>query len=110
MKYSKITSKKKNKAINCNVSKKIRKKYNTKSISIKVGDRVRITKGSFKGHYGKIIEVCTKRNVAYIENVTHIKKKNSLIYIPVSFSNITIIDLFIEKKRKLIFKNHNNYN
>ncbi|AEA38789.1 60S ribosomal protein L26 (nucleomorph) [Cryptomonas paramecium] len=75
MKYSKITTKTKNRAINCNVSKKIRKKYNTKSILIKVGDRVRITKGSFKGHSGKIIEICTKRNFVYIENVTHVKKK-----------------------------------
>ncbi|RLF98976.1 MAG: 50S ribosomal protein L24, partial [Candidatus Wolframiiraptor sp.] len=61
------------KLMSAHLSPELREKYGRRSFSIRVGDRVKILCGEFKGVEGKVTGVDRKRQRVMVENVT-IKK------------------------------------
>ncbi|MBI2548924.1 50S ribosomal protein L24 [Candidatus Woesearchaeota archaeon] len=92
----------KGKFLNSPLSKELRKKYQKRSFRVKKGDRVRVTRGQFKGHTGKIERVDVKRTKLYIEKLDVTKKDGSKTFYPIHPSKVMILDLNLDdQKRKL---------
>ena len=95
----------KKKFISVNLSKNLRKDHGIRNIPVRKGDSVKIMRGKFKGKTGKIIEVNLKKSLVAIENVQVKKQDGSKVNTFVRPSNLQIIELNLEdRKRKIIRK------
>lgn len=93
------------KFMSVNLSKELRKKYNRRNIPIRKGDTVRIMKGQFRKHRGKVSKVDLRKIKVYVEGAEMIKKDGSKVLYPISPSNLQLLELFLEdKKRKKILE------
>ncbi len=90
----------KHKMLGGGLSKELRKKYQKRSIPLRKGDNVKITTGTFKGKKGKISIVNTKKMIVYIEGVQKTRKDGTKVNIPLHPSNLIIIDLNLEDKKR----------
>ena len=99
----------KHKFLSAHLSKELMKKYGTRNIPVKKGDTVKVARGQFKSHTGKIQRVLLKNSKVHIEGVELIKKDGSKVYYPVHASNLIITILNLEdKKRQKILKRSSN--
>jgi large subunit ribosomal protein L24 len=94
----------KRRMISSELSKELREKHKIRSISLRTGDEVKITKGKFKGKQGKISRVNTKKMKVYIEGIQVKKQDGSKASIPLKAPNLEIINLNLEDKKRLIKK------
>ncbi|OYT42864.1 MAG: 50S ribosomal protein L24 [Candidatus Aenigmarchaeota archaeon ex4484_56] len=96
------------KFIHANLSEELRKKYNRRSMPVRVDDNVKIMRGSFKGKIAKITKVNLKTLKVYLEGIVRKKADGREVQIPISPSNLQIISLSLEdKKREKIIKRKN---
>ena len=61
-------------------------------------------RGKFNKKEGKVIEVLTKQSKVYIENVQAKKQDGSKVNIPFRPSNLQIIELYSEDKKRFSTK------
>jgi len=90
----------KRKLLGVNLSKTLRDKQKIRSIVVRKGDKVKIMRGKEKGKEGKVIEVKTKLLKIYIEGLQRKKQDGSKVNIPVRASNLQIIELNMEDKKR----------
>ncbi len=88
------------KFLGATLSKELREKYSTRSIRIRTGDKVRIIRGAHKGKEGKIESVDVKKTRIYISKVEVNKKDGSKAQVPIHPSNVMIIELNLEDKKR----------
>ena len=93
----------KNKFISSNLSKDLRKKYG-RNLPIRKGDNVKIMRGEFKGKKGKVTKVLLKLSKIIVEGIQIKKKDGSKVDIKLEPSNLQIIELNMEDKRRLKLK------
>lgn len=87
------------------LSPSLRKELGIKRLPVKVGDVVRIVRGDWKGHEGKVVKANLKRVRVYVEGVTLKKADGSEAYYPIHPSNLMIIKLGeIDPVRQKIIK------
>jgi len=93
------------KFVSSNLSKELRKKYGKRSLPLRKGDLVKIMRGKFRSKKGKIIGVKLKTQKIEIEGI-HVKKQDgSKVNVPLKPSNLQIIELNLEdKKRNKVLK------
>ena len=91
----------KRKMLSANLSKELRKKYSTRNTVVKKGDKVKIMRGKFKKKEGKIMDVYIKSGKITIEGIIKKKLDGSSVNAPMKASNLQIITLNLEKKRKI---------
>jgi len=89
------------KLFNAPLSDELRQKLGVKRLPVRQGDTVRIMRGEFKGHEGKIVEVDLKRVRVFIEGVQRKKADGSPVYIPIHPSKVMIIKADLSDKRRL---------
>ena len=75
------------------LNKELREKHKKRSTSVRVGDKVKVTSGSFKGSLGKVTRVDNKREFLFIEGVERQKLDGSKFLAPIRASNTEIIEL-----------------
>ena len=87
--------------LNAPLSKELRKKYNTRSIRVRNGDRVMVTRGQFKGKSGVVNNVDVARSKIYVDGVELSKKDGSKVPYPIHPSNVVIsaVSTDADKKR-----------
>ncbi len=90
----------KGKFLSVNLSKEIRKKYNRRSARVKKGDKVKIMRGQFSGKTNKVDRVDMKKCKVYVTGIETIKKDGSKTAYPLEPSNLQIIDLNMDDKRR----------
>ncbi len=94
----------KKKLVSVNLTKELRKKYNKRNIPVRKGDVVKIKRGKFKGSQGKILEVKTKKQKVTVEGI-HVKKMDgSKANVNLQPSNLQIVELNSEDKKRLKIK------
>jgi large subunit ribosomal protein L26e len=71
-----------------------------RSIPIRVGDYVTITRGSQKGREGKVTSSYRLKFVIYIEKVSRDKSNGQSVPIPIAPSNVVITKLHMDKDRE----------
>jgi len=82
------------------LSKELREKYKTRSLSVRRGDEVEIMRGGFKKRKGKISRLDLKKYKIYIEGVTRKRTDGTERQVPIHPSNLRIINLNLEDKRR----------
>jgi len=98
----------KRKFVSSHLSKELIKKYSTRNIPTIKGDKVKVTRGIFKGKIGKIEKVLIKKTRVYIENCQMAKNDGTKAYYPIHPSNLIITELNLtdnKRKEKLEKKN-----
>ena len=89
--------------LHATLSRDLRKKYGKRAIRVRKGDKVKIMRGSFSGHTGKVVEVNMKKCRIKTEGVTVRKADGSEVLVPIHPSNVMIIELGkIDKVREKI--------
>lgn len=86
--------------LSSHLSKDLMKKYGKRNIPVRKGDTVKIVRGQFKNHMGKIEKVFLKKTRVYVEGAETIKKDGSKISYPLHPSNLIITTLNLEDKER----------
>lgn len=92
---------KKRKLLSVNLSKELRKKYETRNIVVRKDDKIKIMRGKHKGKQGKVTKVNTKLQKIFIENLQVKKQDGSMANIPFRPSNLQIVELYMEDKKRI---------
>src|SRR3989344_2516287 len=93
-----------NKFLTAPVSKELIKSHNIKKIPVRSGDKVKVMVGQNKGFEGKVERVDSKKSKVYIEKLKIPKKDGSEVAIPVHASNLLIISLNLDDKKRITKK------
>ena len=91
----------KRKLLSVNLSKELRKRFSKRNIVVRKGDTVKIMRGKFKTKSGKIIEVNVKTSKVKIEGIMVKKQDGSKVNIKMRPSNLQIIELNLEDKKRM---------
>ena len=87
--------------LNSHLSKELREKYNKRSLRVKKDDKVKIMRGTHKNKTGKVEKVSVKHSKVYITGIESIKRDGAKTQYPIKPSNLMIIELNLnDKKRK----------
>nr|AJS11625.1 50S ribosomal protein L24P [uncultured archaeon] len=90
----------KKKFVSVNLSKELRKKYGKRNIPVKKGDSVKIMNGKFKDKQGKVTKVNLNKSKIIIEGLQIKKQDGSKVNIYLQPSNMQIIELNLEDKKR----------
>uniref|UniRef100_A0A7C2SK52 Large ribosomal subunit protein uL24 n=1 Tax=Archaeoglobus fulgidus TaxID=2234 RepID=A0A7C2SK52_ARCFL len=103
--YRTIKLHERHKLLHATLSEELRKKYGKRAIRVRKGDKVRIMRGQFAGHEGRVIEVDMKRCRIKVDGATVTKADGTEVAVPIHPSNVMIIDLGkIDEVRKKILE------
>ena len=80
------------------LSKEFKKKYGKRSIGLRKGDKVKIVRGDFRKHEGKIERIDVKKTEVFIAGIEATKKDGTKKLIPLNPSNLIIIELNLDDK------------
>lgn len=89
------------KLLSAKLSKDLQQKYGIKRLPVRAGDVVRIMRGDFAGHEGKVVKVDLKRARIFIEGVQIKKADKTPVYYPVHPSKVMIVKLDVSDKYRL---------
>ena len=91
----------KKKLMSVNLSKELRKKHGKRNIPLRKGDTVRVMRGKFEKKQGKVTEVKLKTSKVIIEGIQVKKQDGSKVNVRLRPSNLQIIELNMEDKKRL---------
>ena len=86
--------------LNSNLSEELRKKYGKRSLRVKIGDKVKIMRGSFRKKEGKVEEVDVKNLKVYVSKIETQKRDGSKSRVPMDPSNLQITELNMDDKNR----------
>jgi large subunit ribosomal protein L24 len=86
--------------LSVNLSKELRKKYGTRNIKVRTGDKVKILRGNFKGKEGAVTEIDMKSSKVYVAKIETSKREGAKARVPQNPSNLQIIDLILDDKKR----------
>ncbi|MCK4669731.1 MAG: 50S ribosomal protein L24 [Nanoarchaeota archaeon] len=89
------------KFMTANLTKPLREKHKKRSVPVRVGDRVKILRGQFKGHEAKIERVDVKNSKVYLEKIRITKRDGSETSYPIHASNLQIVTMVMDDKNRL---------
>lgn len=90
---------------NALLSPELRKELGIKRLIVRKGDVVKIMRGDWKGHEGKVVKVDLKRVRIHIEGVTIKKADGTEVFYPIHPSNVMIVKLGeVDEVRKRIIE------
>ena len=94
----------KQKLMRAPLSKELRKKYNKRSLTLRVGDTIKVVTGQFKGVMGKIDTIDYNKNKIKLTGAELVKSNGQLVKYPIDPSNVTIItpDLSDKKRKEIL--------
>jgi large subunit ribosomal protein L24 len=91
----------KGKFLTSHVVKDLAKKHGTKSMRVRVGDKVRVMRGQFKNREGKVERVDVKTSKVFINKIDFLKKDGATrVAYPVDASNLMIVEFDTSDKRR----------
>ena len=86
--------------MHAHLSKELRKKYNRRNLGLKKGDTVKIVRGQFKKHTGKVDRIDLKKTRVYVTGTEITKKDGTKTTYPIHPSNLIINELNIDDKMR----------
>ncbi len=82
------------------LSEELRKKHKKRSFPVRKKDKVKILRGQFKGIMGEIEEVNLKKYKVYVKGAEIDRGEGRKIRYPISPSNLIILTLNLDDKRR----------
>lgn len=92
---------KKRRMLSVNLSKDLRAKHGIRNAVIRKGDKVKVLRGKLKGKEAKVSKVLTKLTKVYLEGIQVKKQDGSMADIPLRPSNLQIVDLVVDDKKRI---------
>ncbi len=94
------------KMMKAHLSTALYEKYGMRNLVVRKGDIVRVMRGKFKGHEGKVVEVNLKKMKIAVEGVTIRRTDNKSVQFWLDPSNVEIIklDLSDPKRKEKIYR------
>lgn len=92
---------KRGKHLSATLSRDLREKLGTRSLPLRVGDKVKVLRGDFKDHEGKILDVDYNGYKVTIEEVTLSKPDGNAVFLPVDPSNVMITKADLDDERRI---------
>lgn len=92
---------KRQKLVSAPLSPELREKYGVRSLPVRKGDTVRVLRGTWAGHEGKVVRVDLRRARIYIDGITVRKADGTPRFYPVHPSKVMIISLDTGDKRRM---------
>ena len=86
--------------IRSHLSRELKSKYNRRSFGLRKGDKVKIVRGQFKKHEGKVERIDTKNERLYINGAEIVKKDGTKVNYPVNPSNVVITELNLDDRMR----------
>ena len=95
---------KRQKLMSAPLSPELREKYGVRNLPVRVGDKVRVMRGDFKGHEGKVVKVDLKRYRIYVDGVVIKKASGETVFRPLHPSKVMIVELDLKDpwRKKII--------
>ena len=90
----------KQKLVHSHLSKDLRAKYGKRNASVRKGDKVKIMRGQFKKHEGKVERLDVKKSLVFVSGVELTKKDGTKKLLPSHPSNLMIIELNLDDKTR----------
>ena len=91
----------KQKMMSSHLSEKLYERYGMRNVVVRKGDIIRVMRGRFKGHEGKVVEVNLKKMKIAVEGVTIRRTDNKSVQFWLDASKVEIIKLDLsDPKRK----------
>ncbi|NQU98363.1 50S ribosomal protein L24 [Candidatus Woesearchaeota archaeon] len=91
----------KGKLLGVHLSKELKKKHGKRSIRLRVGDKVKLLRGSHKGEEQKVERINIKNQKVYLEKIEFTKKDGSKSTRPFHPSNMVITSLNTDDKKRM---------
>ncbi len=88
----------KKKFMRAHLSKDLRKKYGKRSTGIRKGDRVKIIRGEFKKHEGKVEKIELRNAKVFVSGVETTKKDGTKKLLPLEPSCLALTELNLDDK------------
>ncbi|MEO3992891.1 MAG: 50S ribosomal protein L24 [Desulfurococcaceae archaeon TW002] len=82
------------------LSRELREELGIKRIYVRAGDTVKIVRGDWKGHEGKVVKVDYEDIALHVEGVTIKKADGTPVYYPIHPSKVVIIKLDLSDKKR----------
>ena len=82
------------------LSPELFEKYKTRSMQVRKGDTVTITRGNFAGIEGKVTMVNYKKIILHVDGVTREKIDGTPVAVPIHPSKVAIKNLILDDKRR----------
>ncbi|HIH04672.1 TPA: 50S ribosomal protein L24 [Candidatus Woesearchaeota archaeon] len=83
------------------LAKDLRQKHRMRSISVRVGDRIKVIKGDFAGSEGKVERVDMKDYRIFITGIERSKKDGTKALVGIAPASMVMIELNTEDQRRL---------
>ncbi len=90
----------KKKFVSVSLTKELKEKYGKRNVSVKKGDTVKILRGKFNKKQGKVLEVKLKKSKITIEGIQTKKQDGSKVNVRLQPSNLRIVELNLEDKKR----------
>jgi len=87
--------------ISAHLSKELRAKYKTRSMTLRKGDEVEVMRGKFKKRTGKVARINTKKYKAYVDGIMIKKTDGTERQVPLHPSKLKILNLELSDKKRL---------
>lgn len=85
---------------NVHLSRELREKHKRRSIRVRVGDTVKVLRGSHKGAETKVERVDVARGKLFLAKMERAKREGGVVKIPFTPSNLMIVTLNLDDKRR----------
>ena len=95
----------KHKFLNSNLSKPLREKYGKRSLPLRKGDEVLVTRGSFKKKKAKVTEINLRRSIIALEGIQRTKRDGTKVNVFFNPRALLITSVVIDDKERLPSKN-----
>ena len=82
------------------LSEELLLKYNRRSLTVVFGDEVKVLRGDHKGKSGEIVDIDVPARKVVVQGVTNKKADGTEVPLPVDPSNLVIVKLNLEDKRR----------
>ncbi len=83
------------------LSKELRTKHGVRSLSVRVGDTVKVLRGDYVGKSGNVNQVDRKRNKVYIQGVMRKKTDGKEAFLGFRPSNVMITNIDMKDKKRI---------
>ena len=95
---------KRQKLVSVNLDKDLRERFNRRSMPVRVGDKVEVVRGKFKGMRSKVKKVDLRKLMVTLEDVKMKKVDGTEINVPIHPSNLKLIepDMSDRKRQKIV--------
>ncbi len=88
------------KFMSVHLSPELREKHGKRNISVRKGDKVKVMRGNFKDHEGKVNTVDRNYIRVYVQGAEVTKKDGTKSQFPIHPSNLMITELKLDDKKR----------